>query len=139
MTVDALVSDVSTDISSQVEHLILSLVIVRRRLDEEVFVSFILCVVPIMSERWKVVIEHSISIVLGNASKLNHAVHLFQAWNQVPFTEKVLEVLTIEFKGLLCLVWEPWMFDIFFPVGVFVHDEGRYESHDWFVERVHDH
>ena len=139
MTIDALIGYVATDVSCQVKDLVLTLVIVRWWLDEEVLMSFVLGIVPVVTKCWEVMIEDSVSIVLGNASQLDYTVHLFRVWQQVSFTQEVLEVLTVKLKWLLCLSWEPWILDVFLPVKVLVDNEWRNEGHDWLVEGVHDH
>ena len=81
MLVRANVSDIPTDVSCQIHHLVLAFVIVRWWLDEKVLVSGSVLVEPKVTECREVLIKHSVTIVLSNAAKLNDTVHLFRVWN----------------------------------------------------------
>ena len=60
---------------------VLSFVIVRGRLNEEIFMRIIATIKPVVTEGWEIVIENPIAIVLGDASQLNYTVHLiFRVW-----------------------------------------------------------
>ena len=131
MSVHSLVCDVAADVSRQVEDFVLALVVVWWWLYEEVLVGLILRIVPIVPERWEVVVQYTIAVVLSYASKLDHAIHLLRVRKQVPLTQKVLKVLAVEFKWLLCLIREPRVLRVLFPVAVLVYDEGWNQSHDW--------
>ena len=138
VAVHTLSSNVATNISRQIEHLIFSFVIVGWWLDEEMFMSIVSLVISVVPKCRKVVVKHSVSIVLSNTTQLNDAIHLFRIGQQVSVAQELLEVLTVEFKWLLGFIWKLGMFRVFLPVTILVHDKGWNESHDRFEERVHD-
>ena len=105
---------------------VFAFMIIRWRLYEIVFMSGIVLVEPKVSKRWKIVIEHSIAIVLSYTTQLNDTVHLLCTWEQVSITHELLEILTIELKWLLRVIWKAWIFYIFFSVIVLVYQKWWY-------------
>ena len=76
MTIKTLNCNATTNIFSQVKHLVLAFVVVGRRLNEEVLVSFIFLIESVVTKSWEIMIEHSVSVVLSYAAELNYTVHL---------------------------------------------------------------
>ena len=65
-----------TNVSRQVEHLVLSLVVIRWRLYEKVLSSCLLAVQPIVAESRECVRQDTVLVVLRYASELDDAVEL---------------------------------------------------------------
>ena len=128
----------STYISCKIKNFIFALMVVRWRLDEEVLVSVSVLVESIMTKCGKVMIKHSVSIVLCNATQLDDTVHLLRIWYQISFTHELFEVLAVKLERFLSFRREAWVLLIFFPVVVLMDKEWWYECHDRLEERIHD-
>ena len=137
MTIKTLNCNATTNIFSQVKHLVLAFVVVGRRLNEEVLVSFIFLIESVVTKSWEIMIEHSVSVVLSYAAELNDTIHLLRVRQKVSLTHELLEVLAIELERLFRISHESWVLCVFLPIVVSGDYERWDQRHDWLVEWIH--
>ena len=137
MTIKTLNCNATTNIFSQVKHLVLAFVVVGRRLNEEVLVGFIFLIESVVTKSWEIMIEHSVSVVLSYAAELNDTIHLLRVRQKVSLTHELLEVLAIELERLFRISHESWVLCVFLPIVVSGDYERWDQRHDWLVEWIH--